>query len=55
MVSIKCILKHQILTQYLFLKKTLQKLTSEMNYLIMFNSISNGNNSRVMWSLFGSN
>ena len=55
MVSIKCILKHQILTHYLFLKKTLQKLTSEMNYLIMFNSISNGNNSRVMLSLFGFN
>ena len=33
MVSIKCSLKHQILTQYLFLKKTLQKLISEMNYL----------------------
>ena len=55
MVSIKCLLKHQILTQYVFLKKTLQKLISEMNYLIMFNFISNGNNSRVMLSFFGSN
>ena len=49
MVSIKCLLKHQILTQYVFLKKTLQKLISEMNYLIMFNFISNGKNSRVMY------
>ena len=56
MVSIKCLLKHQILTQNLFLKKTLQKLISEMsNYLIMFNFNSNGNNSRVMLSFFGSN
>ena len=54
MVSIKCLLKHQILTQ-LFLNKALQKLISEMNYLIMFNFISNGKNSRVMLSFFGSN
>ena len=55
MVSIKCLLKHQILTQYLFLKKRLQKLISEMNYLVMFNFIYNGNNSRIMLSFFGSN
>ena len=55
MVSIKCLLKHQILTQNLFLKKTLQKLISEMNYLIIFNFISNSNNSRVMLSFSGSN
>ena len=54
MVSIKCLLKHQILTQ-LFLNTTLQKLISEMIYLIMFNFISNGKNSRVMLSFFGSN
>ena len=53
MVSIKCLLKHQSNFDTISApKKDIRKLMSEINYLIMFNFISNGNNSRVVISFW---